>query len=456
MLKPESGPIRDASALDETWYARLEQYGAFQGYEYLDGDKSYRDEQKQAFLTGEIANPVLDYPKINLVRLAEDEEALLILKRDLLLGEANEVVKQAYRWKLNMKIAELRMLRAVALDDMNRFKRYSEFIYGKPSREVFAGTVEGLRRDATEALASESPDLIQAAHGLLELLPADLPDGKIEALPSQETVERVRTETLREMQNLLPAEGHESRKYLAEEIKTVFEGVLQSMNAEGWSVVVDTGSKSGISVDQEKKAVKIPESRSLSFQKLRTLIAHELGTHVARRLNGERSKLRLLGLGLDRYEQGEEGVATMREQVLEGEIEDFTGLEGHLAIALASGLDGSPRDFREVYTVMERHFYFKALKAGKPPDQARTSAQTNAWNRTVRTFRGTDCKTKGVCFTKDIIYREGNIGVWNLVKTETEELERFSIGKYDPTNERHIWILNQLGLSDEDLSGLEA
>ena len=54
---------------------------------------------------------------------------------------------------------------------------------------------------------------------------------------------------------------------------------------------------------------------------MRDLIVHEIGTHVVRRENGKRSKLRLLGIGLDNYERGEEGIATMREQVLNGNSE---------------------------------------------------------------------------------------------------------------------------------------
>jgi hypothetical protein len=73
----------------------------------------------------------------------------------------------------------------------------------------------------------------------------------------------------------------------------------------------------------------------------------------------------------------------------------------------------------------------------------------------VRTFRGSDCKTAGACFTKDIIYREGNMGVWDLVKTNPEEMKQFNIGKYDPTNKRHMWVLAKLGITDSDLASLK-
>lgn len=34
-------------------------------------------------------------------------------------------------------------------------------------------------------------------------------------------------------------------------------------------------------------------------------------------------------------------------------------------------------------------------------------------------------------------------------------MARFNIGKYDPANDRHIWILEQLNITDKDLLELE-
>ena len=69
--------------------------------------------------------------------------------------------------------------------------------------------------------------------------------------------------------------------------------------------------------------------------------------------------------------------------------------------------------------------------------------------------RSTDCKTPGTVFTKDIVYREGNIGVWELIRTSPNEMKRFNVGKFDPTNPRHLWILTELGITENDLKGLE-
>lgn len=440
------------TSLDAQWYERFEAVAAFQAYEYLDGDKDARAAQKKAFLSGEIRNPTLDYPKIDPAKLVAIEEALDALQRDIDLNETNDIVKQVYRWRINEKIGELRVLSAAANGKMRQFKRYSEFVYGTPSPEVFAYTVQNLKDATAPQVHSEDSIIAAAAQDLVAVLPTDLKAESIGGLPSEVEVGTVRTQTLSELSRLLPESARlPDEKLSAGDIKIIFDQALLHLQADGWTVVLDTSSKTGISVDQEKKTVKIPESRQAAFAKVQTLVAHEIGTHVARRLNGERSRLQLLGLGLDRYERGEEGVATAREQALSGPVTDFAGLEGHLAIGLAYGVDGQPRDFRDVYDVLVKHHYLKELMGGKTTEEALAAAQTSAWNRAVRTFRGTDCATPGVCFTKDIIYREGNIGVWDVVKTNHAELVRFSVGKYDPTNDRHIWVLDQLGITNEDL-----
>jgi hypothetical protein len=440
-------------ALDKEWYRRFVEEGSFQAYEYFDGDKAFRDEEKRKFLAGETENPTLDYPKIDKVQLDGREEALLALKKDVLAREADPTVKQVYRWRINEKLAEVRLLRATADGDMERFVRYSKFVYGEPSKEIFAYTVNQIRGIAERKLKHESEDVRAVAERVLAQFEKQEVDFE---KPDSALVEAVNVQTRIETDHLATIEGEDTHEFKAEEIVEVFDEALHSLEAEGWSVVIDTSSKTGISVDQENKAVKVPSTRTLDKKKLETLVAHEIGTHVARRVNGERSKLQLLGLGLDRYEVGEEGVATAREQSFDSEVDEFAGLDGHLAIALALGLDGKPRDFKGVYQVIEDISYLRNAKKGRSHDEVLSLSQKTAWDRSIRAFRGTDAKTKGVCFTKDIIYREGNIGVWEALKKNPEEMMRWSVGKYDPANERHLWVLNQLGISEQDLEDVNS
>jgi hypothetical protein len=443
---PENGTV------DEHLFNRFLEVATFQAYEYLGGSSAFREEQKKKFIDGEIRNPELDYPELDINHLNAIETELLTQKADVLAHEQNETVKQVYRWRINEKIAEARLLKATLNGDMRRFARYSEYVYGVPSEEVFEYTVSKIREKAQEALSSDNGELRNSAQALLAVLP-EVSAVSEQALPDQELIEHAHRQVSEEFSDLinLPVDGDEID---AEGIKSAFDQAIEQLDGDGWEVVIDPEA-SNISINQEKKTARIPEDRKVSKEKLVGLIVHEIGTHVARRINGERSKLKLLSLGLDRYEVGEEGVTTLREQSIKNKVDDFAGEPRHLSISLALGLDGRPRDFRGVYEIMEKLHYFENIVEGKAPDEALTKAQTKAWAGTLRTFRGTDCSTPGVCFTKDIIYREGNISVWDIVKAKPEEMLRFSIGKYDPANSRHIAVLEQLGITDADLQQLQ-
>lgn len=438
----------ELAPLDQEWYVRYSKFGAMQSYEYLHGDPTTRAQEKEDFLEGRNRNPTLDYPKIDLNDISSKEKELLELKMDIISREPNEVLVQVYRWRINEKIAELRMLKATAHGDMRRFKRYSDFIYGKPSPEIFAFTIVSMRQKVEESLMSDNNDLREAAHAVLECLPNIREKNGEYELPDKETIE-VAYAGSKDVIGVKP-ESSEDEELNAEAIKIAFEEALGEISAHDWEVTIVDG-RSAVSVDQELKQVKVPSSKLVTRLQLRKLIAHEIKTHLQRRLHGERSKLMLLGLGLDRYSRGEEGVATMREQVLTGDVADFAGLYGHLAVGLASGLDDIPRDFRDVYEILEKYYTFTNMTKGQTLEAAQLNAKNSAWDRCVRTFRGTDCSTPGICGTKDMIYREGNIDVWEVIKSNPSEMIRFNVGKYDPSNDRHIWVLETLGISDDDL-----
>lgn len=452
-----------SEAFDATLFDRFSEIAIFEDYLFLEGDKTYRNDQKNLFEAGEIENPALDYPKLDSKALSNHEDKLLSFKKDLLEGDHQEVVTQTYRWRINEKIAQIRMLQETQVlvqpeaskEDktraMRRFKRYNQFIYGNPSRDIFAYTINNLKPKVEQSLDSENLLLRTAASDLLDSLP-DLDRPKVDQLPDQTTIDFARKTTLEQGGDLIEIPESEDN-FTPDQLVTIFQSALQSLNAEGWKAEIMEG-RSSFGVNQENKTLIIPET-SRSRTKVMKLLAHEVNTHVARRLAGERSKLRLLGVGLDRYIRGEEGIAGLREQALENEVDDFTGFTGHFAIGLAQGLDGTPRDFRAVYEILQKYYYYNKLSKGIDEEKAQLESKRLAWNRGVRTFRGTDSSTPGTCYTKDIVYREGNMGVWNVIRNNPDEMIRFSIGKYDPANKRHIWILNQLGITDTDLKNLE-
>jgi hypothetical protein len=424
-------------ALDDDWGRRIVELGSFNDFEYLEGDKNSREQEKAAFLRGDVTEPNLDYPKLQDFDFQQKEAGLLKLKSDVLALEKDAVVRQAYRWKINEKIAEVRMLKAAREGDDRRFGKYNNYIYGEPDSEIFKYTLQKVIKTAERVQGSEQEMVAGAARRILQ----EFAGFSTETTLSKENLGAEKLKSLKD-------EG----EFSSYEIAWAFHGALHEFAESGWRVTKDAGgSSTAVHVSQEKKEVVVPEGRQVKVSKLMALIAHEIGTHVARMENGKRSRLKLLEIGLDRSLKGEEGIARYEEQKILG-ANDFAGFDGHLAISLARGVDGKKRTFREVFNIL-RDYNF--INSKKEIHEAWNSAQDSAWKWCVRTFRGSSCTAPGVCFNKDIVYREGNIGVWNVINDDPEEEKRFSIGKYDPSNPRHIWILEQLGVSDEDLHILE-
>jgi len=435
--KPTDG-ILEQKHLDDVWFQEYQKKALFEELSLLNGNAEYRKQQKEEFIKGNIENPTLDYPKLETFDFDSKEQALLTLKKKILAEEKNEVVKQVYRWKLNERIAQLRALEATRDGNDHRALRYSKFIFGGPEKEIYEHTIFQIKNVVDEKMFSSDSDISSAAMRLNKEL--------FEIFMNNENTINPKEYNIPDLQST-----KDGPEYSAEEIKVAFDEYLRKNNLEDWIIVVNPETTK-ILVRQENKSVNIPVDKKLSQLELEALIEHELGTHALRREKGERSKLRLLGFGLDRYLKGEEGVATYKEQQIKGS-KGFRGLDYHFAISLALGIDGEKRDFRKVFEILKDYHF---INSKKEKGVALNFARDEAWNDCVRIFRGTTCKTPGACLTRDIVYREGNIGVWNVVKNNPEEAKRFSVGKYDPANPRHIWILEQLGITEADLDNLEA
>lgn len=432
-------PQSAVEQLDAQWFDRLRDE-IFEDYEKLSGNGTYREEQKRAFLAREIEVPALDYPQLEQFDFQTKESTLLALKEDVLHEERNPVVQKIYRTKINEMLASVRMLAAAKDGNDKKFSRYCEFIHGKPTGENTAYVFEAVQ-DKFANVRNPLPEQIEAAARLTALMsdfPEEVPKGAV-------------------TRDILP-EGSDIKGYVenAAEAVECMQQVLDELQIDDWKIVVDSEKGlSNFSVSQEYKTVNVPsdeqiKSRKLTKKKLAGLVEHELKTHIVRRHNGERSKLALLGLGLDRYIKGEEGVATYAEQKVTG-AKEFAGIPMYFALAVAKGVDGTPRNFRETFTIV-RDYYLATLKPG---DDLGSRADTDAWKDCVRIFRGTTGQTPGAVFTKDLAYL-GNRDIWQLVSTDSDVVMTFSIGKFDSTNTEHVAALVQLGILDEDLVTLAA
>lgn len=421
------------NSLDEELFEEFQAL-YFDDYEYLAPSAKNKEKNKTNFLAEKIENPTFIYPNLYTFDFIEKEKGFKNLKQQAAKHESH-IVRDAYAWRTDEMLDQIKMLRAARDGNDNQFTKYSGIIYGNPSPEIFEYDKFIVVKALEKARASNDQNRINAAYKLEKLI-GDLSYGK----------------SLEEKFSLLPKPIEDNGKILnASEIKSMFENALEELSIANWTIAIDkTGEKVNLSADQETKTINIPDNNHLSNRAKKTtatnikaLIAHELKTHALRRENGEKSKLKLLGLGLDRFLKGEEGLASYKYQQLEG-ANDFAAFRSHLSISLARGIDGTKRDFRGVFEIIK--CYLLASMNNDNGESLIDKIETIAWNTCVRCFRGTTCKTPGAVFTKGHIYREGNIGIYQLVNSGSKEVGRFMCGKYDPLNPHHKKILDLLGI----------
>jgi len=469
--------------LDADLYKRALPALQFLAFDYLvTPDFERVQEEKRKFLSGKTRNPDLRNTKLDVGRVRDLEQLLLDLRDELNHGRPpveddalwnieelkhrswtqDELIRVAYLWSIADQLAQLRVTRVQNAWDPKEFQSLSAFAFGVPSAEHWYVALARVHRNVAPYRESAKPEVRAAAQAIARWLPNVPPE--VDVPPDSTTIQRLLADSQERFAALakvpVPAatvdapEWREQRIH-HDDVQRYFAAGVTALGVEGWDVVVDRrgGSRTtrNMSVNQERQQVVVPEGFALSPKRALALMVHEVGTHLARRVNGEASRLQLLGAGLDRYRPFEEGLAIAREGTLRGHVDGFDNPEAVLAIGLCRGMDGSePRDFRGVFERMREYFYLGYVRKNFSAAEAAEHADSAAWVRCVRTFRGTDFKTPGVCATLDLAYLAGSRRFWKFAAAHPDRLQDLNLGKFDPTEERHVWLLRELGILDRE------
>lgn len=485
-------------------------------FEYLGGKKDFRDAQLEKIKLGN-GNIELDYSKLENIQILDSYENKLVALRQkvrvqeesvknkgdvrirfidsketkyienkMLENDRNidqeTVLKNIYRWKINEDLAQIRMLKCASearklklqlnnvekpeekakieqeinTNDRN-FDRYSSFIYGEPQKELF---------DYFRINIIDKCDKVQVQDEYPEEIKNIAYDLKKDLSKDIDKIDHKNIFTKLPNVNLSDVNSGETINFQPEQFKELVESALNEVGADDdWSVVIDK-NKTVMSVSQKEKNIYVPGTdRKININRIKSLIRHEIGTHVQRRLNGERSNLLLLATGVDRYNPGEEAAATYNEQKTEG-FREFAGADRYLSIGLVKGMDAAKdkkdkthedyRNFLELYNILNKYYAITQYEKVKDVQQAKNKAQVDAFNRCVRTFRGINNlqNKNGYCFSRDMIYAN-NINLWRLINKNGDQEENIYLGKFDPTNNRHEFVLSVLGITDDELEKLK-
>lgn len=447
--------IRPQEAIDTPHFERLRRVIGFSSeiYNQLSPEPQYVKAQMADFYeTGK--NPDLSAKHLDMETLDGQESGLRNFKYEILEDVSlHPLVQEAYRWRVNELLANVRMAKASAAGDTRRFDHYNYFVYGGPSTEITAAVVDWFRQDALDATDGSDGVVAQAGEDMLDILP-DLGGDKNSLIPSQITFERVRADHYREGGYLAVAlAGIDLRgrdKITPEVGEPALEKAIHNIGAVGYTRDKRTDTKAW-AVSNANQVLTGPSEYNMPINRFIGLpIGHEL-RHVIEYVNGLRSALKLNAIGLDRYEWGNEGRAVIPEQIVYGSFEKFAKilrwqdiLRRHFSIAYALGITGEAQAFSEVFAAVNAVDRLWERRKTADVETADAKARQRTESLLFRSLKGTD--GTGGAYRKDMVYLEGNVRHWQLAQRDEKIISEGDKGKFDLANPRHIRIERALGV----------
>jgi len=394
------------TSYDKEWFETYINKCSFDDINFIKFDQLNLSEQKELFLAGKIDEPSFTYIDNRSVISSYRKE--LTQLQEIIESDKTKlpVVRRAYLTKISQQFDKVDLIEAMYLGDDKKFLSTSLKLYGELEKTEMRDALSTVLNIAAEKefLLSES---------FLELA------SHFEAMGSKS----VSNYSVLQDKVTLPVL----------ELVKLFEEALLEKNID-WKVRVQDEALA-VHLNYGDKVIYIPYNRKVTYVEVRSIIEHEVNVHLVRHVNGGRSKLQLLSIGLDHYLKGEEGLAKYKQVSVDSSL---PGCINYITVGLASGLyKNTPWNFREVFNFSKE--YLSILRVSE------LESNEMAWKRCLRVFRGTTGKA-GACFTRDSIYLKGFLEIKNLIETNDPEVDRFMVGKYDPSNKDHIDLLDELDI----------
>ena len=250
-------------------------------------------------------------------------------------------------------------------------------------------------------------------------------------------------------------ENGEGYKCSPADIVEAFQAVINLRDPDHTSGVTVklVENKTALSWESPEMAVVVGGKRApiATSDQLFRKVLHEFGVHGQRSINGLKTKLPVLGMGLftdtprPDYLTFEEGLATTVEEMNGNDAPEWTTAKlGHyINISLAE----QGADFRTVFETAWRYRLLGKLENDEEVTQEMINKeQRMAYGSCVRIFRGTQPDMAGcqpgvapLTFNKDLAYLEGRVLAMRHLESlyanqDVDGVTRLFAGKYDPSN----------------------
>ncbi|HSX42927.1 MAG TPA: tyrosine/phenylalanine carboxypeptidase domain-containing protein [Candidatus Saccharimonadales bacterium] len=443
------------NALDAVWYEQLVQVAGVVPEIYTllgPSPQDLRDAKAAFFASGKMQNPRLRPADFDTDAVLQCRAGLQQLLEQIQVQERNPQVRGAYEHCITELLQKIALLFAAQRGDDTEFARLNTQIHGSPKPEVLAAVLRYFYDQALAQLEHADSRVRTAAQNVLDVLPR---------MHTKTAVLTPDPAVFAEMKRRHEGDGGFYAELFADTPlpddaviqsqagDVIVRGLLKNIGADNYDMLDAADGFWGVRYDPP--AVVRPATYSLSREEFIATVGHEIGSHLLERLNGANQPLKLLGLGLQGYEAGNEGRAVLREQIVYADWHAWESqqrwqdiLRRHLSISLALGVDdGQARSFAETFAIVHA---IDLLWEWLHDSEAHVvqCAQDRTWELLVRSLKGTD--GTGGAYHKDIAYLEGNLACWQVAATHPELIMAGDIGKFSVANTDHLKLLSQVGM----------
>ena len=201
----------------------------------------------------------------------------------------------------------------------------------------------------------------------------------------------------------------DSEIFSQKEAAKILENFLHEKKLLHWKIKILENAVVDIQITK-KNLILLKKGATFQKNRLKALLAHEIGTHIFRLENGRQQNLKIFARGTAGYLRTEEGLAIFRQNQLNLNLGEkfLTPALQIVAIFLAAKMG-----FRDLFYFLKNTYEI---------------SNNLAWKLCVKTKRGFRSAEKLGAFTKDAVYFLGNAEIEKFVKNGGE-IEKLFVGK---------------------------
>lgn len=172
---------------------------------------------------------------------------------------------------------------------------------------------------------------------------------------------------------------------------------LRKRKLSHWKVVISQETIADVQVNKSNSLI-LKDKIKFTENRLKSVITHEIDTHIFRLENGKRQPYRIFERGTANYLATEEGLAIYNQNRLKIPLGEKKKSPALLVIAAYLGTTMS---FKDLYHTLREEYKVSAEQA---------------WHLCIKVKRGVQDTSEKIVFTKDILYFVGNRNIEKFFK----------------------------------------